>query len=153
MLAERIAQEDVRTLPDWRVAEVLNAPDKSMGTKIVDIATSDVMGILLTMGDWPNVVLAAQGVMPSGDKAPLAVQRVAVLVRDTLLHMTQIQTSKPDRYEATMAALAGMQAAGLITRETQEALAALPLYGQSWSEANQVDVTAQSVGIARGGRK
>ena len=156
-LAERLAQQDVATLPDWAAADALNAPDPANGTRRVDVAASDVRGALLASGEWPSIVLVAEGVALPGmagmaDADRIALRGLCILVRDTLTLTTTIQTSVPARYAATVAALDGLVSAGLVSAETHAALLALPDRPRSWAEANgyPAGVTARDVGLVRG---
>jgi hypothetical protein len=57
----------------------------------------------------------------------------------------------PAIYAAVDAVLSGLVAAQFLTSQTRDALLALADQPQSWAEANNVEVTARSVGLARGG--
>lgn len=156
-LAERLAGLDVVFLPDWQAADALNAPDAVNGTSRRDIASADVRGVLLASGEWPAIVMVAEGVaLPAlaglADADRIALRGLCILVRDTVSLTQTIQTSVPARYAATVAALDGLAAAGLVSAETHAALLALPDRLRSWAEANgyPAGVTARDVGLARG---
>lgn len=156
-LAERLQLPDVASLPDWAAADALNAPAEGNGTLRRDVAASDVRGALLASGEWPAIVMVAEGVampnmagLPDADR--IALRGLCILVRDTVGLTQTIQTSVPARYAATVAALDGLAAAGLVSAETHAALLALPDRLRSWAEANgyPAGVTARDVGLARG---
>lgn len=156
-LADRLALPDVAALPDWAAADALNAPDAVNGTARRDVAASDVRGALLASGEWPGIVLVAEGVAMPGmagmaDADRIALRGLCILVRDTLTLTQTIQTSVPERYGATVAALDGLAAAGLVSAATKAALLALADRPLSWAEANgyPAGVTARDVGLARG---
>lgn len=156
-LADRLAQQDVAAAPDWAAADALNAPDAVNGTARRDVAASDVRGALLASGEWPGIVLVAEGVaLPAmagmTDADRIALRGLCILVRDTLTLTTTIQTSVPARYAATQAALVDLAAAGLVSDATKAALLALAERPLSWAEANgyPAGVTARDVGLARG---
>lgn len=156
-LAERLQQQDVAGLPDWAVADALNAPDAVNGTARRDVATSDVRGALLASSEWPGIVLVAEGVtLPQmaalTDADRIQLRGLCILVRDTLTLTQTIQTSVPARYAATQAALVDLAAAGLVSDATKAALLALAERPLSWAEANgyPAGVTARDVGLARG---
>ncbi len=156
-LAERLQQQDVAALPDWAAADALNAPDAVNGTARRDVAASDVRGALLASGEWPAIVMVAEGVaLPAlaglADADRIALRGLCSLVRDTVSLTQTIQTSVPARYAATVAALEGLVAAGLVSAETHAALLALPDRLRRWAEANgyPAGVTARDVGLARG---
>lgn len=157
-LSTRLAAPDVALLPDWAAADVLNRPDPVNGTKRVDVAVSDVRGALLASGEWPSIVLVAEGVeLPSMVEmdAPtkIALRGLCILVRDTLTLTMVIQTTVQARYEATVSALNGLVGAGLLSSVTRDALLAMADQPRSWAEANDITtgVTARDVGLARGG--
>lgn len=156
-LAERLQLPDVASLPDWAAADALNAPAEGNGTLRVDVATSDVRGALLASGEWPAIVMVAEGVtLPAmaglADADRIALRGLCILVRDTLLHTTTIQTTQPTRYAATASALDSLHAAGLLSDATRTQLLALADERRSWAEANgyPAGVTARDVGLARG---
>jgi len=156
-LAERLQLPDVASLPDWAAADALNAPAEGNGTLRRDIASADVRGVLLASGEWPGIVLVAEGVAMPGmagmaDADRIALRGLCILVRDTLTLTQTIQTSVPERYGATVAALDGLAAAGLVSAATKAALLALADRPLSWAEANgyPAGVTARDVGLARG---
>lgn len=156
-LAERLQLPDVASLPDWAAADALNAPAEGNGTLRRDIASADVRGVLLASGEWPAIVMVAEGVaLPAlaglADADRIALRGLCILVRDTVSLTQTIQTSVPARYAATVAALEGLVAAGLVSAETHAALLALAERPLSWAEANgyPAGVTARDVGLARG---
>lgn len=156
-LTERLQLPDVASLPDWAAADALNAPAEGNGTLRQDIASADVRGVLLASGEWPAIVMVAEGVtLPAmaglADADRIALRGLCILVRDTVSLTQTIQTSVPARYAATVAALEGLLSAGLVSAETHAALLALPDRPRSWAEANgyPAGVTARDVGLARG---
>ena len=77
-LAERLQLPDVASLPDWAAADALNAPAEGNGTLRRDIASADVRGVLLASGEWPAIVMVAEGValpalagLADADRIPL----------------------------------------------------------------------------------
>jgi hypothetical protein len=146
-LLARLAEPDVAGLPEWAAAAALNAPDAGLPTARVHVATSDVYGHLLTTGEWPPIIMAAE----AGGGAQEAVRGLCILVRDTLQMTSQLETGKPERYAAVVQVLAGLKAASLISASTETALLALAEAPQSWAQANGIVVTDQLVGAARGG--
>ena len=146
LLAQRLALPDVQGLPDWQVAQVLNTPDATLPTMRGDTPTGDVQEVLLAGGEWAGIVLAAESA-----STPSQVRTLAILMRDTVRQSNVIRTGTPAIYASTAAALAGLVQAGLLATQTRDALLALAEKPQSWAAANGVDVTARTVGLARGG--
>ena len=63
---------------------------------------------------------------------------------------TTLRTSDAAIYASTAAALDGLIALELLDADGKAALLALADRPQSWAEANDVEVTARTVGLARG---
>jgi hypothetical protein len=146
VLADRIAQPDLAGLPEWRVAEILNALDVSLPTIKGPVDTKDVQEFLLASGEWSAIVIAADSL-----DTPLQVRGLAIAMRDTIRQSGTIRMEVPHIYTAVATAIDGLVASGLISAETREVLLAMAERNQSWAEANGVTVTARTVGLARGG--
>jgi hypothetical protein len=146
LLAQRLALPDVQGLPDWQVAQVLNTPDATLPTVRVDVPTGDVQEVLLTSGEWAGIVLAAESASTPGQ-----VRTLAILMRDTVRQSSTIGTSQPPVYASTAVALTGLVQAGLLETQTRDALLSLVEKPQSWAAAHGIEVTARTVGLARGG--
>lgn len=146
VLAARIAQPDLVGLPEWRVAEILNAPDAFLPTVKGQVATNDAQELLLTTGEWSAIVIAADNT-----GIPPQLRALAIAMRDTIRQSDVIRMEVPQIYGAVATALGGLVAAEFISAETRDALLAMAENQQSWAEANGIEVTARSVGLARGG--
>lgn len=146
-LVERIAASDVRDLPDWRVAEVLNAPDQTLPVVHIDVSTDDVREVLLATGAWSKIIMTAE----PGSGAPVELRGLCILVRDTMTYTRTLRLSDPTRYTAMHQAVSGLLTAGVVNQATVNALLALADRRQSWAEANGVTVDARTIGLARGG--
>lgn len=146
-LVERIAALDVRDLPDWRVAEVLNAPDQTLPVVHIDVSTDDVREVLLATGAWSKIIMTAE----PGSGAPVELRGLCILVRDTMTYTRTLRLSDPTRYAVTQQVIGGLLTAGIVDQATADALLALADRHQSWAEANDMQVDARTVGLARGG--
>lgn len=144
-LAARLAQPDMQGLPDWQAAQILNEPDEDLPLRRVAVSTRDAQEVLLLTGEWPAVLLTADNT-----SAPVAVRAACITLRDTIRQSSTIRADVPPIYAATAAVLGGLVAAGVLTQATVNALLALADRPQSWAEANGVEATARSVGLARG---
>jgi len=131
-------------VPDAEIVAVLNAPDPALPHRRVDIATADVRELLLGLGGWAAVVLAAEGAEPA------QVRAAAIVLRDTIQDTTLIRATEPYIYNAAADILQKMVLAGVLTTATRDAIIALADRPQSWAEANGVEVTARSVALVRG---
>lgn len=145
-LQMRLAQPDVVSLPDWRAAEILNAPDQALPKVKAVVSGKDVQEILLSSRDWAKIVMAA-------DKTDLPddLRGVCIIVRDTVKQASVIRMDDPLIFAETQFALGALVQVGLIKASTRDLLMALSERAQSWAEANKIEVTARSVGLARGG--
>ena len=146
VLADRIAQPDLAGLPEWRVAEILNAPDASLPMVRRSVNKRDAQEILLASGEWAQVYMVAEDTA-----APAQLRGACINLRDTIRLTETIAMDNPAIYAAVDAVLSGLVAAQFLTSQTRVALLALADQPQSWAEANNVEVTARSVGLARGG--
>jgi hypothetical protein len=147
-LADRLAEPDMEGLSDTDAAAALNAPDPENGTVPVNVPTHEARGLLLTTGEWPAIVMAAEDA-----SVPTQVRGLCILVRDTLTLTQELETTNPVRYGAILTVLNGLVQAELISVDTRDALLALAERPRSWAEANgwPQGVTARDVGLARGG--
>lgn len=136
------------SVPDWQVAEVLNAPDAALPVAHRDIPISAPRGILITSGSWPGIVIGAES-------APVPeVRALCITTRDSMLYLDTMQTLDPTVYASVKAICDGLLAANLISQTTHDRLVALADKPQSWSDVNNggVPVTARDVGLARGAK-
>lgn len=147
----RLAQPDVAGLPDWRAAEILNAPDPTLPKVKAVVAVNDAREILMnsltpdmTRTVWVAVLLAAE------DHAS-PVRAMALTLQEAILRASVINFAEPKTSMMVAAVLNALVEANIMTADTRSALLALGERLQSWSEANKTEVTARSVGLARGG--
>lgn len=133
--------------PDWAVADDLNAPKPENGMKRVNVPVSAARGLLMRSGAWAAMVLAAE------NNADADVRAAAITGRDSMLHLTEIETADPAVYAVTEVMLASLVAGGVLSASTRDDLLALAERPQSWADINNHGalVTARDVGIARGG--
>lgn len=151
VLAARVAQPDMQGLPEWQVAEILNAPDPTL-PKVNDVVSvNDARELLMssltpdaTRTVWVAVLLTAE------DRAH-PVRAMALTLQETILRASVINFAEPKTNMMVVAVLNALVDASIMTAETKNALLALGERQQSWSEANKIEVTARSVGLARGG--
>ena len=145
LLATRLSQPDMTGLTDAEAAAVLNAPEPALLLRRVDVATADAREILLSSGEWAAVVMAADDPV-----VPQQVRGACIVLRDTITETALIRATVPGVYNAVDGLLGGMVAAGVLTQGTMGLLMGLADRAQSWAEANEIEVTARSVGLARG---
>lgn len=146
LLTARVSQTDLQGLPEWKVAEILNAPDVLLPKVKQKVATGAAQQLLLTTGEWAKAVVAAENEM-----LPDETRAAAILMRDTIRQSNYIEADDPEAYNAITLVLNKMVQVGLLLPATKDRLLALAERHPSWAEANNVKVTARTVGLARGG--
>ena len=144
-LQGRINQSDLVNLPDWQIANILNEPDPALPLKRQPVNTLDSQVILLQSGDWPKIILASDDTNLSSE-----IRGLAITLRDTIRQAPTIEAQKSEIYTAVSQTLDALVFLGLITNQSKVDLLALAERPQSWAEYNQIEVTARTVGLARG---
>lgn len=143
-LEERLQEDDVKNLPDWAAAEVLNAPDSSQ-QKIIT---------------WEPTKIGAGGIMDTlGAEigAALLDQIVALAATNSVIKWGLRVMESPGldlSLQTTRQQIDGLVSVGLITEAQKELLLALSRRERypSWAEANNIIIDARAVGLARGGK-
>ncbi len=149
ILAERIAQPDLATLPEWQVADILNTPDAAFGEAAQPIAVGDVREILmlsLTPDEKMPSLIAIEDV---SENLAHPARVAAKSARFVLEKLTTINMADPRTAAMVHFMLAGLIEAEMITTETRDRLLALGKRFRSWAEVNGIEVTPQTVGAAR----
>jgi hypothetical protein len=142
-LIERLEQDDVKDLPDWEAAEVLNAPDPSLPIITFWEPTRIGVGqIMTTLGATEGADLLDQLVVAAEQDAVI---RWGLKVMEGNGLDLSLQTTREQ--------VSGLVTAGFITEAQKESLFSLSKRERfpSWSEANNTFVDARAVGLARGG--
>lgn len=147
VLAERIAQPDLAALPEWQVADALNAPDPAFPVVRQVVSTRDAQEILLASGEWAKIEITSLS-----NEVPVSLRSACIILRDTIRQSETIRADNPKIYGAISQVLAGLVQAEFLSADTGAALMALTERQQSWAEVNGVEVTARSVGLARGSK-
>jgi hypothetical protein len=147
LLAIRIAQPDLVGLPEWQVADILNAPDPAFPMVRQAVSTKDVQEILLATGEWAKIEITSLS-----NDSPIFLRSACIILRDTIRQSNTIRTDNPSIYEAVSQVLAGLVEAEFLTVQTSSGLLAMAERQQSWAEANGVEVTPREVSLARGSK-
>lgn len=144
-LVDRLRSADVADLPDWRVAEILNAPEPSLPV---------VVSVVPTIAT-PSTVMGALG--PEAGAAALdrlsEVARTAPVVRWAL---EELRGSRGlDVGHAAVRQQIDSLVPAVLSRAQADTLKALAERRRhpSWAEYHGVEVTARSVGLARGAKE
>jgi hypothetical protein len=143
-LQERLQEDDVKELPDWQTAAVLNAPDASLPEVVTLKSRPFGIGTIL------EVFGIAAGTQFLDSLEALSAQNPLLKWSLVLLKDATLDAASP----ALRAQLDGMVVSDLITVQQADAIKALAEERRvpSWAEANGIEVTARTVGLARGGR-
>lgn len=150
LLAERIAQDDLKDLPDWQVAQILNAADATLGTVTGTITVADARQILMTSMTQDNTlqVWAALDRVSKDFSHPL--NGVAIAAVGVVEKLTAVDMADPKTGAMVTGMLAALVEYQLMASETRDAILALAEKEQSWAEANNITVTEDTIFIARG---
>jgi len=145
-LQTRIQQADLASLPDWEVADILNTPDPNLPPTYGTIKNADVMRMLISFNVWSGIVDKSKNSQNDSEKALCRNIVDSVSVRDYIFDLKDSEIRIP--FENM---LSGAVTAGLLTQEQGALISSKAYRFQSWAEYNNVEVTARTVGIARGG--
>lgn len=144
LLADRLAQPDVASLPDWQAADILNAPDPS-AQPIVEWAPTQlgVGSILAALGAAAGANLLTQ--IEAGAATNAVLKWGLEILRSGNFDLS---------LQVTRDTIEGLMQAGMITAAQRDAFFALSRRDRrpSWAEVNQIIVNAREVGLARGGK-
>lgn len=150
VLAARVAQPDMQGLPEWRVAELLNAPDASFPTVPVAVAVADAREVLMSTLTPDNSATAWVAILLAADDVASPVRKPALAIREAIRATNVINMVDPVQAMMVQATLEALVSHEIITEDTRDALLALGQKKQSWADANGVEVSPRSVSLARG---
>jgi hypothetical protein len=159
VLADRIAQPDLAGLPEWEVAEILNAPDDSLSKAPVVFSCRAIAEPAVLSGELAMLrIVAKLGHIPA-DVSPteqnFIVPTHGLVAIGTMLDAVdrdlRVDPSAPGAAAQVAAMLSVLEGMGLLSQATKTAVLAGTVRLQSWAEANGIEVTPRSVGLARGG--
>jgi hypothetical protein len=149
LLAQRLAEPDVASLPDWQAAEALNLPDPSLPHVWLAVSCGRIRAYLLSSGNvWTKLKLAR-----SDSALTEETRKIAETVYDALDLLTHIDLSNSSYRSLVENNLASLVDAGVLSQLQVDGLLALGRRHPTWAEANNVLVDARSVGLARGARE
>lgn len=144
-LANRVAEPNLAALPDWRVAEILNSPDSSLPEVIT--LESTIVG--------PGGIMDVLGAVP-GASFLNSLELMAQTNEVIRWAMYVLKSSGIDMANAIVRSrLDDFVGDGILTPAQAAALKGLAERRRfpSWAEHNGIEVTARTVGIARGARE
>lgn len=144
-LSERVQQPDLAALPDWRVAEILNAPDPTL-PEVVELRSAFA---------GPGTIMQAIG-PDAGAQLLDALESMSVTVPRVRWAMHIIKGRGLDMSDPmTRAQIDALVAAEILTASNGQQMKAIGEARRypSWAEHHGVAVTARTVGLARGAQE
>ena len=141
-LAEKVQETALASLPDWRVAEILNQPDDSL-PEIVELVPR-----MIGPGTIMNELGASTGAAALDALEDLAAQVPHVKWAMILMKGGGLDVGS----QVVRAQIDGLVPAQIITQAQANQLKALGERRRypSWAEHYDIEVTARTVGLARG---
>jgi len=144
-LKERVQESDLVNLPDWQVAEILNTADKTL-PEIVDI---------VSVFAGPGTIMQVLG--PDAGAAFLdKLEAMAINVPRVKWALHIIKTRGIDVGDSfSRLQIDGLAQAGILTPTQADSIKKIAENRRfpSWAEHNKIEVTARTVGLARGARE
>lgn len=148
ILAEKVA-EFPENMPDWEIANILNAPDPTLPQVWKLVPTAHARGYLMAFnGHWGDLKDAR-----GNSNLTQTVRRVADKMYDALNMQDSIDLTNETYRTVVQNDLDTLVQAGVLTQAAKDGLLNLGKRKQSWAEANGVEVTARTVGLARGAKE
>lgn len=143
LLQERLAQSDLVDVPDWKAAEILNTPDAAFPPVVTLVETRVGPGVIMaTLGaDAGAVFLDALDAMSNTSPR---IRWAMFLIKGAGINIADPQVRQTIGELTTGGVLTAQQAATLLALAEQRRLV-------SWAEHHGIEVTARTVGLARGG--
>lgn len=140
-------------VPDWAIAQKLNESIVTTKTVYQPVKTRDIKTILVLSQELFNIV---DGISNGDSKAikSLCFSAVTVLNESEL---KELDFNNPEYLLSFQQIIVGLFEAELITEITKERLESLivpeiqQVFGESWAQLNQLEVSDRIVGLARGG--
>lgn len=142
-LQERLQENDVKDLPDWKAADLLNAPDPLLPEIVILKSRPFGIGTIL------EVFGPVGGAAFLNTLETLSATDPIIKWSFLLLKEATLDAASP----ALRLQLDAMVTGGIISTEQGSKIKALAEQKRfpSWAEANGIEVTARTVGLARGG--
>ena len=159
VLADRIAQPDLAGLPDWQVADILTSPDQSLPTVSLVFSCRAIAEPAVLSGELAMLrIVASLGhipadVSPTEQALPIPTQGLVAIgtMLDAVDRDLRVDPNAPGAAAQVSAMLGALEEMRLLLPATKTAVLAGTVRLQSWAEANEIEVTARTVGLARGG--
>jgi len=150
VLAARISEPDLVDLPDWRVAQILNALDPALGAFTGAIVVADARQILMTSLTPDNKLQVWAALQRTAHNFSHPLNGVAIAAVGVIDKLTVVDMADPKTGAMVTGMLEHLVAGELLAAETRDTILALAQKEQSWAEAHGVTVTEDIIFTARG---
>jgi hypothetical protein len=158
-LTARIAEPDLAGLPDYEVAERLNAPDPALPLVPMAFSCRAIAQPAVLSGELELLrIVRKKEQIPievSQSGQPVALGTQAMIAIGTLVDAVErdlrVDPAVPGAADQVWTMLTAVESMGLLSPATKAAILAQTTRHPSWAEANGIVVTPRSVGLARGG--
>jgi hypothetical protein len=147
-LAQKLSEPQFDGLPDWQVAEMLNAPDTAHGTRRMEVSPLIARRALQRRGEWVPLLHAR-----TNTTLPDVIRTIASEIVEVLspAETAAIDMTDDVVFARVSAGLGALVANDILTAAARDTLMALAVCPCSWAEAHGTAVDARAVGLARGG--
>jgi hypothetical protein len=158
VLAARVAQPDMQGLPEWRVAELLNAEDAQFGEMPVRFSCRSIAEPAVLSGELALLRLVFRegripaDVSPTGVALPIPTQGLMAIgtLLDAVDRDLRVDPAVPGTVSGVASMLNAIETMGLLSAQTKTVILAQTTRMKSWAAANGVEVTPAAVSQARG---
>ena len=137
------------SVPEWFIADKLNEKPVSTVQKYVPLSCKEIKAIFIVERVYH--VIKENSISGTNE-----IKSLCVDIIETLNSFDVIDLNIPEYMSTYQELINELETAGIISQTTKQKLMDLivqqtvTVYGQSWSEINNISVDARSVGIARG---
>jgi hypothetical protein len=139
-----------QSVPDWFIADKLNEKPTSVVQKYIPVKTQDIKTVLILGGEYAGIKeLSINGTNP--------IKGLCINALEALTAYEFFDMNNQDFLLGYSEMINNLELAGVISAQSKQTflnlIIQIPIteYGQSWAEANNLNVDARTVGLARGG--
>jgi hypothetical protein len=158
VLLARVNQTDLIDLPEWQVADLLNEPDPELPRVPRSFSCRDVAEPAVLSGELEMMRIVKQrGHIPadvslSGQAIPIPTLGLVAIgtMLDAVDRDLSVDPNTPGASAQVNDVLEALEGMGLLSLATKTAVLARTVKMQSWAEYNQIEVTARTIGLAKG---
>lgn len=159
LLAARVAEPDLLGLPDWQVADRLNAPDPALPRAWNRVAIKEARSVFRRSfkpgSDFESPGGPTSALVALKDAAADAGHPVRNVARAAIELFSDedgvIDATDAEERDLVLALLGALQLGGILTEPAKQRIEAMMQRPQSWAEDHGMEVDARAVGLARGG--